>query len=89
MNAGDPDANFKKTTAETWQDRVEDAVGRAEEELRTVVAYINDEVVPDVRRSGSEALRTAASELGKLAERLDGRLERHRADRRTGSGPKA
>ncbi len=51
---------------------------------RTLITYINDEVVPDVRRSSSEALRTAAAELGRLAEKMDS----HRAGRRTGTNPK-
>lgn len=44
-----------------------------EDDLRRVIAYINDEVVPDVRRNGSEALRAATTELGKLAERMEHR----------------
>jgi hypothetical protein len=54
-----------------WQDRLHEATAHVEEDLRRVVSYINDEVVPDVRRHGSEALRVAAQELRKLAERLD------------------
>ena len=42
-----------------------------EDDLRRVIAYINDEVVPDVRRNGSEALRAAARELSRLAERME------------------
>jgi hypothetical protein len=42
-----------------------------EDELRTFANYINDEVVPDVRRHSSEALKTAAAELQKLAQKLD------------------
>jgi hypothetical protein len=42
-----------------------------EEDLKRVVAYINDEVVPDVRRNGSRALRDAAAELHRLAERVE------------------
>jgi hypothetical protein len=37
------------------------------------VAYLNDEIVPDVRRNGSEALRSAAAELNRLAQRMDDR----------------
>jgi hypothetical protein len=42
-----------------------------EEELRLFTNYLNDEVVPDVRRHSSAALRTAAVELQKLAQKLD------------------
>ena len=51
--------------------RLRDAAGQVEEDLRRVAAYINDQVVPEVRRNSSDALRTASSELQKLAERLE------------------
>lgn len=56
-----------------WEDRLREAGAHVEEDLRRVVAYLNDEVVPDVRRNGSVALRAAAAELGKLAERMEHR----------------
>ncbi len=54
-----------------WEDHLKEAGDRLEEDLRRVVRYINDEVVPDVRRNGSEALRAAAEELQRLARRMD------------------
>jgi hypothetical protein len=54
-----------------WQDRLHEATAHVEEDLRRVISYINDEVVPDVRRHGSDTLRVAAQELRKLADRLD------------------
>lgn len=65
-------------TTRKWEDQLKEAGGRIEEELRRVMTYINDEVVPDVRKNGSEALRSAAAELQKLAQRMD--------DRRAGGG---
>ena len=59
-----------------WEQQLREAAVRAEEELRRVVTYINDEVVPDIRRNGSVALRAASVELQKLAQRM----EEHRAD---------
>jgi Arc/MetJ-type ribon-helix-helix transcriptional regulator len=56
-----------------WEQQLREAAARAEEEVRHVVTYINDEVVPDIRRNGSEALRAAAGELQKLAQRMDDR----------------
>lgn len=56
-----------------WEQQVRDAAVRVEDDLRRVVAYINDQVVPDIRRNGSEALRAAAGELQKLAQRMDDR----------------
>ena len=59
-----------------WEQRLHEAGTRVEEDLRKVIQYINDEVVPDVRRNGSEALRAAATELQKLAQRMDERAGR-------------
>ena len=56
-----------------WEQQLREAAAHAEDDLRRVVTYINDEVVPDIRRNGSEALRAAAAELHKLAERMDER----------------
>jgi hypothetical protein len=56
-----------------WEKQVRDAAAWGEEEVRRVVTYINDEVVPEVRRNGSVALRRAAVELEKLAKRMDDR----------------
>jgi hypothetical protein len=63
-----------------WEQQLREAATRAEEELHRVLNYINDEVVPEVRRNGSEALRAAAVELQKLAQRMD--------DRRAAASPK-
>ncbi len=54
-----------------WETRLRDAATRAEEDVRKLITYINDEVVPDVRRNSSEALRAAATELHRLAEKMD------------------
>jgi hypothetical protein len=62
-----------------WEQELREAAARIEQELRQVVTYINDEVVPDIRRNGSTALRSAAAELEKLAQRMD--------DRRAASEP--
>jgi len=56
-----------------WEQQVKDAAVRVEEDLRRVVTYINDQVVPDIRRNGTVALRAAAEELQKLAQRMDDR----------------
>lgn len=56
-----------------WEQAIEDTAVKAEAEVRRVITYLNDQVVPEVRRDSSRALRTAASELVKLAERMEGR----------------
>jgi hypothetical protein len=57
--------------------KVDEHVGnvapRVEEEVRKVIAYLNDEVVPKVRQNSSEALRIAADHLRNLADHLERR----------------
>jgi hypothetical protein len=54
-----------------WEQQLRDAAAHLETDLRKVVKYLNDEVVPEVRKNGSEALRAAAVELHKLAQKMD------------------
>lgn len=44
---------------------------RIEEDVKRVIAYLNDQVVPEVRQNGSKALRIAAGQLSRLADHLD------------------
>jgi hypothetical protein len=62
-----------------WEQQLRDAATHLEADLKNVVKYINDEVVPDVRRNGSEALRAAAAELHKLATKMDDHARRSSA----------
>ncbi len=66
-----PGQDPNQVPRQPWQDRLHETAARVEDELRNLATYINDEVVPDVRRYGSEALRTAAIELHKLAQKMD------------------
>jgi hypothetical protein len=59
-----------------WEQQLRDAAAHLETDLKNVVKYINDEVVPDVRKNGSEALRSAAAELHRLAQRMDDHARR-------------
>lgn len=54
-----------------WDAKVEDAAARVEGELQRLIRYLNDEVVPDVRKQSSSALKTAAERLQDLAKSLD------------------
>lgn len=65
----DPQQNT--SPKQPWEARLREAATHVETDLRKLVSYINDEVMPDVRRNGSSALRSAASELHRLAERMD------------------
>ena len=62
---------FDPETARPWEQRLRSAGENIEAEVRKIATYINDEVVPDVRRNGSDALRTVATELQRLASRID------------------
>jgi hypothetical protein len=64
-------ATHQNEPGSRWGPQLQDATERVEQDLRRVITYINDEVVPDIRRSGSQALRTAAAELQRLAQRMD------------------
>jgi len=76
-----PASNPYSAPGRPFEDRVRDAATRMEDDLKRVVVYINDEVVPDVRRHGSRALRDAAAELHRLAEKVED------ANRRTPPAP--
>jgi hypothetical protein len=57
--------------------RIDENVGefneRFEQEVRRVITYLNDQVVPEVRENSSKALRVAAGQLSRLADHLDSR----------------
>lgn len=44
---------------------------RLEEDVKRVITYLNDKVVPEVRQNSSKALRVAADQLVRLADHLD------------------
>ena len=52
---------------------VRDIAQGAEAELRRVIAYLNDRVVPQVRTQSLQAYHAAAVELRKLADKLEQR----------------
>jgi len=51
--------------------RIEEAMELIQMELRHAVAYVNDVVVPQVRRESITAMRSVADTLRNLADRLD------------------
>lgn len=55
----------------SFDQRLHEAAARAEEELHRFVKYLDDKVIPEVRRNGSTALRAAAVHLQKLADTMD------------------
>lgn len=50
---------------------IEEAMERIEFELRQAAAYVNDAVVPQVRRESISAMRTMADKLRNLADRFE------------------
>lgn len=51
--------------------RIEEAVELIEMELRHAIAYVNDAVVPQVRKESISALRTVSERLRDLADRFE------------------
>jgi hypothetical protein len=51
--------------------RIEEAVELIEMELKHAVAYVNDAVVPQVRKESITAMRMLADTLRKLADRVE------------------
>jgi hypothetical protein len=51
--------------------RIEEAMELIEMELRHAIAYVNDAVIPQVRRESITAMRTAADTLRNLADSFE------------------
>jgi hypothetical protein len=51
--------------------RIEEAIELIEMELRHAIAYVNDAVVPQVRRESISAMRAAADTLRNMADRFE------------------
>jgi bisphosphoglycerate-dependent phosphoglycerate mutase len=52
-------------------ERLSQAMPRVEEELKKVITFLNDQVVPQLRQDSSQALHAAADRLRKLAQQLE------------------
>ena len=55
----------------TLGQRIDEAVELIEMELRHAITYVNDAVIPQVRRESISAMRTAADTLRNLADRFE------------------
>ena len=51
--------------------RIEEAVELIEMELRHAITYVNDAVVPQIRKESITALRTVSDKLRELADKFD------------------
>jgi hypothetical protein len=54
-----------------FSQRLEELIQQVEVELREAVEYVNDAVVPKVRRESVSAMRTLSEKLRNLADRID------------------
>ncbi len=59
------------TAATQASDTIRSMSQELETEAARLIAYLNDKVVPQVRRSSSVALRVAADRLRSMAEQLE------------------
>jgi hypothetical protein len=55
----------------TLGQRIDEAIELIEMELRHAVTYVNDAVIPQVRRESIIAMRTASDTLRNLADRFE------------------
>ena len=51
--------------------RIEEAMELIEMELRHAITYVNDAVVPQVRKESISAMRTVSDKLRELADRFE------------------
>ncbi len=51
--------------------RIDDAIELIQRELHHTIAYVNDAVIPQVRRESIQGLRSAAETLRKLTDRFE------------------
>ncbi|MGH9605302.1 MAG: hypothetical protein ACRD3N_06320 [Terracidiphilus sp.] len=56
--------------------RIEEIIELIEMELRGAIGYVNDAIVPPVRRESIAAMRTVAETLRTLADRFEQRQQR-------------
>ena len=54
----------------------EDVGRKVDQDLKQIIDYLNDEVVPKVRTQSSSALRKAAQQLQRLADFMDEHRQR-------------
>jgi hypothetical protein len=59
------------TAGERLDDMLGDTTKRIEEQTQTLIAYINDELVPAIRDHSSAALRIASEKLTQAAEMME------------------
>ena len=66
------------TVGERLDDVLGDTSQRIEEETKTLIAYINDELVPAIRSHSTKALRIASEKLNQAADLMDSGKQKKR-----------
>lgn len=69
-----------------WEARLSEAAARVEQELRSMLKTIDDEVVPEVRKQGASALRTLSTRMQQMAQHLDDSVPASGPGKPAGSG---
>ncbi|HEY3705049.1 MAG TPA: hypothetical protein VGL22_08310 [Terracidiphilus sp.] len=70
--------------------RIDEALELIQMELRHAIGYVNDAVVPQVRRESISAMRTVADTLQSLADRMEkARQAATQSDQTGGKGPQS
>jgi hypothetical protein len=67
--------------------RIEEAMELIEMELRHTIAYVNDAVIPQVRKESISAMRTMAETLRNLADRVEQTSSRQASNAQPPSDP--
>jgi predicted transcriptional regulator len=68
--------------------RIEEAIELIEMELRHAAAYVNQAVIPQVRKESIFALRNVAKSLHSFADRLDAQQQAQQAQQQAPPPPK-
>ena len=66
------------TVGERLDDVLGDTSQRIEDETKTLIAYINDELVPAIRSHSTKALRIASEKLNQAADLMDSGKQKKR-----------
>jgi hypothetical protein len=71
MSTTPPPGSQSGPTSSDFGRRIEEAMELIEMELRHAISYVNDAVVPQVRRESISAMRSVADTLRNLADRFE------------------
>ena len=79
MSTYPPPGSGQAPGSGSFGSRIEEAVELIEMELRHAIAYVNDAVVPQVRKESISAMRSLSDTLRNLADRIERRQNPHQS----------